>query len=168
MTTQLFISILSIFRNMKQKIDVKQLMEGTPRPHYLCGIGEYNKEGNQYNLSTKVNFTSEGHPSILDRNDKYVSKPHVNAGDCCFALWNAVHIIAELNGCGSRILRKKIIIEPKRLIPPDTDLNLEAKVIEKKELVLRGKPFSVGKIYGSFYQDGKELISITADYCAEK
>ncbi len=154
---------------MKQElIDVEQLMEGTPRPHYLYGIGEYSHEGNKHMLSTKVNFTSEGHPSILDRIDKYVSKPHVNAGDCCFALWNAVHVMAELNGYGSRILRKKIIIEPKKLIPPDTELDLEVMVNEEKELILKGKPISVGTIYGSFYLDGKELIKITANYSAEK
>lgn len=152
---------------MRKRINTLELMKGTPRPHYLVGDAEISKEGNKFGFAGKVNFTSEGHPSILDRSEKYVSKPHVNAGDCCFALWNAVHIIAEDFGYGSRILRDKILIEPKRLIPPDTELDLEVLAEEEKELTLRGINFSVGTIYGKFSLEGKSLLDITANYCAE-
>ena len=152
---------------MGKKINTSKAMMGTPRPHYLVGDAEINKEENRFHFLGRVNFTSKEHPSILDRTDKYVSKPHVNAGDCCFALWNAVHVIAEDFGYGSRILRDKILIEPKRLIPPDTELSLEVLVEEEKELTLKGINFSVGTIYGKFSFEGKSLLDITANYCAE-
>lgn len=153
---------------MELEVDVEKKMQDTPRPHYLCGIAKYIKENNQHKFFTRVNFTSKNHPSILDRTDKYVSKPHVNVGDICFALWNAAHIIAELNGYGSRILREEIIIKPIRLIPPDTELDLEILVNEEKEVKMKGKPYSLGTIYGSFYLNKMELIRITAKYSAEK
>lgn len=152
---------------MSKVINTLERMEGTPRPHYLVGDADINREENHFSFTGKVNFASEGNPSILDRSKKYVSKPHVNAGDCCFALWNAVHIIAEEFGYGSRILRDKIIIEPRRLIPPDKLLDLKVFAEEEKELVLKGIHFSVGTIRGNFSHEGKSLLDITAGYCAE-
>ena len=152
----------------RRKIDVGALMQGTPRPHYLCGTGIYESEGNLHTLSTKLNFLSEGNPSIEDRTEKYMSAPHVNAGDCCFALWNAAHVIAELNGYKNRTLRKQIIINPKRPIPPNTEIDLVAKVKDGKDLEMKGKRYSLGTISGSFSLNGKELITISAEYCAER
>ena len=152
---------------MSKQLNVEELLKGTPRPHYLIGKAEISKEDNKFRFFGNVNFSSKGHPSILDRTDKYVSKPHVNAGDCCFALWNDVHIIAEEFEYGSRILRDKIIIEPKRLIPPDTELELKVVAEEEKELTLRGINHSVGVIHGEFSLKGKKLLDITANYCAE-
>ena len=155
---------------MEQKLSadyIKTIMEHTPRPHYLCGSAKYSVEGNIYKILTTANFTSEGNPSIADRLTNYLPYPHVNVADCLFGLWNAVHIIAEINGYRDRTL-KKIIVQPQRLIPPDTELELEAVVRNEKEFTRDGKIYSLGTIHGSYSLDEKELINITANYYAEK
>ncbi len=150
-----------------EDIDVVEVMEGTPRPHYLFGKARYEREGRNMSFLGNVNFIPQGNPSIADRNKKYMERPHVNAGDCCFALWNAVHIMAEINGYGSRILRNRILIEPRRLVPPDTELTLEVRAYEKEILTLKGNPWATGEFIGTFYDEQGELLKITAEYCAE-
>ena len=153
---------------MKQEISVEERLKGTPRPHYLVGNAVYEHLDSQHHLLSKVNFKSEGHPSIQDRAEKYVSSPHVNAGDCCFALWNAAHIMSELAGYKDRIIRKQIIITPKKIIPPDTDLDLEVRIMEEKDVTKNQEIIGIGTIKGIFYHKGTELLNISAGYCAKK
>jgi len=153
---------------MKQQLNVEELLKGTPRPHYLMGKAEYEKKDNKHKLQAKVNFKSEGHPSIQDRAKNYVSIPHVNVGDCCFALWNAVHILAGLEGYKFRTLRKEIVVVPKNIIPPDIELDLEAKVTEEKSVIKKQETFYLGTINGVFFHKGIELVNISASYCAKK
>ena len=153
---------------MRKIVDTMEMIEGTPRPHYLVGKGDYRREGNLMTFSVGVNFKSEGHPSILDRTDKYVSKPHVNAEDCCFALWNAVHIMSQLNNYGSRTLRKRIEITPFQIVPPDAGLRLEVQGTEDdRKLKIRESIYSTGKFEGKFFLEDTELIRIASKYCAE-
>jgi len=148
---------------------LKDILKHTPRPHYLCGSGEYSTEGNISKILTKANFTSEGNPSIADRVTMYLGCPHVNIGDCLFGLWNPAHIIAEIEGYKKRTIVKPITLEPMGLaIPPDTELDLETVITKEKEFKRHGKMHSSGTIYGSYSLDGKELIKITAKYYAEK
>ena len=60
------------------------------------------------------------------------------------------------------------IVQPKRLIPPDTELELEAVVRKEKEFTSGGKIYSFGTIHGLYFLDEKELINITAEYYARK
>ena len=150
---------------------LRDILEHTPRPHYLCGSAKYSVEGNIYKILTKANFSSEKNPSIADRVTMYLDYPHVNVGHCLFGLWNAVHIIAKIEGYKKRTLKKKkpITIQPmERVIPPDTELELEAVIRKEKEFTREGKIHSSGTIYGSYSLDGKELVNITATYYAEK
>ena len=135
---------------MKQQLNVEELLKGTPRPHYLMGKAEYEKKDNKHKLQAKVNFKS------------------VNVGDCCFALWNAVHILAGLEGYKFRTLRKEIVVVPKNIIPPDIELDLEAKVTEEKSVIKKQETFYLGTINGVFFHKGIELVNISASYCAKK
>lgn len=157
---------------MMQKFNedyLKAILEQSPRPHYLCGFGEYSTEGNISKILTTANFLSEGNSSVADRLTMYLGCPHVNVGDCLFGLWNSAHIIAEIEGYKKRTLRKPIILQPMGwVIPPDTELELETVVTKEKEFMRNGKMHSLGTIYGSYSLDEKELINITARYYAQK
>jgi len=158
---------------MDKTIDLKRLLDATPRPHYLTEITTYNKQGHDcelcnYELNGTVIFSSEGHPSVSDRADKYLSEPHVNVGDCCFALWNATHVIAEMNGFGKRILRKKVEIVPFKIVPPDVSINLEVRLNEQKVIKVKNREMVLGIIQGTFYSGSSKLVKITANYVAER
>ena len=153
---------------MIREIDVTQALLGTPRPHYLIGNATYEQEDAVHVLKGTIHFSSENQ-SIGDRNEKYLPNPHVNGGDVCFAVWNGAHIIGDLLGYSQRTLVNEIRVIPNKLIPPDTNLSLEVKVIEEAEKTDRhGKEYSLGKAAGKIYHENNLLIEVYADIFARK
>ena len=66
-------------------------------------------------LRGDINFTStDEHPSIADRANKYLPHPHVNAGDVYFAVWNGAHIIGDILEYSERTLINEIKVVPKK------------------------------------------------------
>ncbi len=150
-------------------ISVSEALKSTPRPHYLCGMAEYVQENGQHRLLGKVNFSSDGHPSIEDRGTKYLKNPHVNAGDCLFAIWNAAHIIASNQGYSIRTLIDEIRIVPKALIPPDQELDLELIATEPQEKSGRNQSkYYLGRLEGRISKERKTLIEVFANYFLRK
>jgi len=87
-------------------------------------------------------------------------------GDCCYALWNALHIMAEINNLQHRTLGKtEITPAPRSNVPPDTELDLEVIVKELKDN-LHGQKGSLGRATGTFYHNGEKVIEIKTKYWA--
>ena len=122
-----------------------------------------------YTFTGTVNFTSKGNPSIESRTDKYLPNPHVNVGDFCFAVWNAAHIIADQVGYTTRTLVRKISIKPRRLIPPDTPLEIEVNTVETTTRKDRDKkPYFMGDIRATLSHNGEKLVTLSTRYFARK
>lgn len=149
--------------------NVEEALKGTPRPHYLIGDARYSSEGNKHEFYGKVNFKSEGNPSIADRTQLYMKNPHVNIGDCCFAVWNAAHIVAEITGYKERILVGETKIFSEKPIPSDTILDFKLTGIEKEKKVDKnGKDYYLGSLEGRIFKNNEELIKISSNYFARK
>ena len=143
---------------MKQEIDTEKALNGTPRPHYLRGSATYEQRDQQYSLLATVFFSSDA-PSVGDRSKNYLANPHVNSGDVCFAVWNAAHIIGDLQGYSTRTLVDKIEVTPHAPVPPDKTLSLEICIEEIAHKTDRHeKHYSLGKITGKIY-DGETLLT---------
>lgn len=155
---------------MEKRINVVEAMKGTPRPHYMIGEATYEREGNLHRLFGKVNFTStEEHISIRDRAQKYLLHPHVNAGDVCFAIWNAAHIVADLQGYKERTLVDEVKVIPVGLIPPDKELDLELLIEERERKLDKSKRgYELGSLFGKVLLNGELLTEVRANYFARK
>ncbi|MBI1970632.1 hypothetical protein HYS47_02720 [Candidatus Woesearchaeota archaeon] len=154
---------------MPKIIDVHKALEGTPRPHYLVERAEYINRGNVHVLNGTVNFSSEGNPSIADRAKNYLSSPHVNVGDVCFAMWNAAHIIGGILGYSQRTLINEVRIVPHERIPPDINIGLELKISggqfkEDKQ----GRQYTLGKIVGKLIHGKLLLTEVYTDIFARE
>ncbi|MBU0957700.1 MAG: hypothetical protein KKF56_02715 [Nanoarchaeota archaeon] len=114
------------------EIDIEELLEGTPRPHYLRGLGNYTTGGSRHVLIARAYFDSSSNPSVEDRVNTYPG-PHANVGDFNFAVWNGLHIIRKLAGFDYGTLRngKPLVSIPLGLIPPDEELDLRVEVEDK-------------------------------------
>lgn len=155
---------------MEKEIDVLEALRGTPRPHYLLGKATYEQEDNTHILRGNINFTStDEHPSITDRANKYLPHPHVNAGDVYFAVWNGAHIIGDILGYSERTLINEIKVVPKKIVPPDTTLSLEVRATEKKRRTDKNKRnYELGSIEGRISLDGELLTEVFAEYFVRK
>lgn len=149
---------------MSITLDVMRLQREHARPHYLIGNGVYAIEKNEHGLRTMTLKCGVRFPntrdSIYDR--MKMSHPHVNEGDATFAVWSAVHIMADQAGYGTRLIRKgePIITKVFPWMFADHELQLEAKVVEETK---HNSSIS-GTLYASLKQDGKVKFEKTVPY----
>ena len=153
---------------MGQIIDAREALQGTPRPHYLFGKAAYSRDGTRHSIRGQLNFISvDEHPSIVDRNKLYLKHPHVNAGDVCFAVWNAAHIIGDILGYDERTLVNRILVTPVKVVPPDTPLDIEAIVTPRATKQVRSpSPCVLGSIEGRISLNEDLLTKVEANYFA--
>ena len=155
---------------MTREIDAKEALAGTPRPHYLTGKASYRQESDdQHILLGTVNFVSAQNPSVEDRAAKYLPNPHVNVGDVCFAVWNGAHVIGNILGYSERILVNEIRVVPHKIVPADTDLDLEIRVSEGSQRTDRNqRPYALGKVVGQLHKERVLLVEVYADILARR
>ncbi|GEM_PF-3683216 len=144
--------------------DLREKLQGIPRPHYLSGSGRLIHRGRKVSLTGNVIFASDRNPSIKDRTDKYLKNPHVNVADCAFAFWNAAHIIADYLGYTTRTLVDEVRFIPEKLISPDTELDLYLMAEEKRSI---GNT-CLGVLEGAISMESEPLIRVSAKYLSEK
>ena len=139
------------------KINTEEAQKRSPRPHFLVGEAEYEKN----RLRAKVLFSSS-RDSIGDRVNNEV--PHVNIGDVCFAMWNAGHIVAEQERYSFRILTDEVKISlTKYPVPADRELGLEFQA-EVSDVLQdsRGKDYRLAQLEGRIYDSERLLITVNA------
>ncbi len=153
---------------MKEKVNVKQYLKGTPRPHYLIKEAIVEKiSDKQYKIIGVVNFDSSKAYSVEDR--KQMEWSHVNLGDCAFAFWNGGHVLSEWMGYSNKILRKKVAFDVgNQMIIPDKDMSMELYANVEGDVNVRGVNFEKGTLVGKIVQDGKKVMGVEAPFFAEK
>lgn len=153
-----------IIENAKKALEEKDI----PPMHYMVGKAKIVHEGNKHSLTGKVNFFSEGNPTVERRTDKYLKNPHVNYGDCDWAFWNAAHLVGDSLGYTERGLRGDYIQRAYGAVPPDTELDIEFKSIEKKPRIWKNRKMYFGRLEVAISLDGKVLMEGKTKYFARK
>ena len=152
---------------MEKTINVEEALKGTPRPYYLIGNVQYIMKENQHELYGKLNFKSNGNPSIEDRVKMY--RPHVNLGDCLFAMWNIAHIGAEAVGYKEQIIVDETKMIALKIIPPNTILDIKLIGIEKeKKIDKKGRDYFLGILEGEISRNDELLFKIDTSYFARR
>ncbi|MBS3056646.1 MAG: hypothetical protein J4473_04395 [Candidatus Aenigmarchaeota archaeon] len=133
---------------------------GAPRPHYLIGPCEYTADGDKHYLRATALFSSDKSPSVYDR--AMFEDSHVNVGDAYFALWNGIHIMISQNGLYNTLAGTGKF-HPKKLILPDTEIDLEIEVTPKSY-----NDNVMAHYRATFSLNGEELLELSGNGVAEK
>lgn len=128
-------------------------LQNKPGPHYLSG--EILVDADKRGLNAIAIFPSSDR-TIGDRG-------HVNVAHYLFGLWNAAHILGELNGF-ENTLSTGGVWKAHRVARPDTAMNLRVAIVDAdiRNRVARGLIEAVYSI------DGSSFGEFTSDFFARR